>query len=181
MLNNKSLLLVLPALKGLVNKIQRQYEHIVIVLKIDGERGYGLELYKITKQVDIRVELRALDTPEQLGLVEKASYVIITKVRSLRIRARLPKALSNELANIATRITNVTPIRALKQKTLYEIILSKTLLLTYIAPIRCKAYVLNKKLKTVDKLESRTFISYLLRYNSTNIYRIQLLKKNRII
>ena len=64
------------------------------------------------------------------------------------------------------------PIRALKWKTPYEIIFGKTLLLAYLAPIRCKAYVLNKKLKIVDKLESRTFISYLLRYNSTNIYRI---------
>ena len=72
------------------------------MLKIDRERGYRLELYKIAKQAGIRVELRALDIPKQLSLVEKASYVIITKARSLRIRARLPKALSNELASIAT-------------------------------------------------------------------------------
>jgi hypothetical protein len=55
------------------------------VLKIDGERGYGLELYEIAKQAGFKIELRAPDTAEQLGQAEKAGHVIITKARALRI------------------------------------------------------------------------------------------------
>ncbi|KAI2476013.1 hypothetical protein Ptr902_12652 [Pyrenophora tritici-repentis] len=96
----------MPALRGLINKIQRQYGHVVVVLKIDGERGYGLELYEIAKQAGFKIELRAPDTAEQLGSAEKAGHVIITKARALRIKAGLPKSLSNELAITAARIAN---------------------------------------------------------------------------
>ncbi len=108
----KSLSLVLPALKSLINKIQRQYGYTVVVLKIDGDRSYGKELYEIARQAGIKIELRAPDTPEQLGLAEKAGNVIITKARALRIQAGLPKSLSNELAITAARIANITPTRA---------------------------------------------------------------------
>ncbi|KAI1592992.1 hypothetical protein PtrCC142_011471, partial [Pyrenophora tritici-repentis] len=65
---------IMPALRGLINKIQRQYGHVVVVLKIDGERGYGLELYEIAKQAGFKIELRAPDTAEQLGSAEKAGH-----------------------------------------------------------------------------------------------------------
>lgn len=180
-LANKSLSLVLPAVKSLINKIQRQYKHTVVVLKIDGERGYGLELYEITKQAGIKVELRAPDTPEQLGLAEKAGHVIITKARALRIHAGLPKSLSNELAITAVRILNIIPTKALQWKTPYELVYGKQPSVAYLAPIGCKAYVLNKKLRTADKLEARTFVGYLVGYDSTNIFRIWLPKTGRVI
>ena len=180
-LPNKSLPLVLPAIKSLINKIQRQYGYFVVVLKIDGERGYGLELYEIAKQIGIKIELRAPDTPAQLGLAEKAGNVIITKARALRIHAGLPKSLSNELAITAVQIANVTPTKAIEWKTPYELVHGKQPSVAYLAPIGCKAYVLNKKLRTADKLESRTFVGYLLGYDSTNIFRIWLPKKSRVI
>jgi len=180
-LPNKSLPLVLPAVKSLINKIQRQYGYIVVVLKIDGERGYGLELYEIAKQAGFKVELRAPDTPAQLGLAEKAGNVIVTKARALRIHAGLPKSLSNELAITATRIANVTPTKTIEWRTPYELVHGRQPSVAYLATIGCKAYVLNKKLRTADKLESRTFTGYLLGYDSTNIFRIWLPKKGRVI
>ena len=111
-LANKSLLVVIAALKALLQKIERQYGYTVIVLKVDRDRGYGLELYRIARQAGLKIELRAPDTPEQLGAAEQAGNIIITKARSLRIKAGLLKSLSNELAITATRITNVTPTRS---------------------------------------------------------------------
>ncbi|PZD26114.1 hypothetical protein A1F97_10938, partial [Pyrenophora tritici-repentis] len=148
-------------------QIQRQYGYNVVVLKIDGERGYGLELYEIARQAGFKIELRAPDTAEQLGSAEKAGHIIITKARALRIQAGLPKSLSNELAITAARIANVTPTKAIGWKTPYEIIYGKQPSIAHFAPIGCKAYVLNKKLKKADKLASRTFIGYLVGYDST--------------
>ena len=121
-LANKTLPIVVSALRALIHKIQRQYEYTVSVLKIDGERGYGLELYRIARQAGLKIELRAPDTPEQLGAAEQAGNIIVTKARSLRIKAGLPKSLSNELAITATRITNVTPTRSINWKTPYELV-----------------------------------------------------------
>jgi hypothetical protein len=148
------------------------------VLKVDGDRGYGLELYRIARQAGLKIELRAPDTPEQLGAAEKAGNIIITKARSLRIKAGLPKSLSNELAITATKITNVTPTRSIDWKTPYERVHGKQPSVAYFSQIGCKAYTLNKKLKKADKLESRTFVRYLVGYDSSNIFRIWLPKKN---
>jgi hypothetical protein len=49
------------------------------------------------------------------------------------------------------------------------------------ALIRCRAYVLNRKVKRVDKLESRTIIGYLVSYDLTNIFRIWIPSKERVI
>jgi hypothetical protein len=180
-LANKSLPVVIAALKALLHKIERQYGYTVIVLKVDGDRGYGLELYRIARQAGLKIELRAPDTPEQLGAAEKAGNIIITKARSLRIKAGLPKSLSNELAITATKITNVTPTRSINWKTPYECVHGKQPSVAHFSQIGCKAYTLNKKLKKADKLESRTFVGYLVGYDSSNIFRIWLPKKNQVI
>jgi hypothetical protein len=180
-LTHKSLQHVLPAIKDLLAKIKRQYNYVVIVLKIDGDRGYGQELYSIARHLGIKIELRAPDTPAQLGLAEQAGNVIIIKARALKIHAGLPKTLSNELAITAARIANVTPTEANGWKTPYEMIKGKKPSVAHWAPIGCKAYVLNKKLKKADKLESRTFGGYLVGYDSSNIYRIWLPKQDRVI
>jgi hypothetical protein len=78
-LANKSLPVVIAALKALLHKIERQYGYTVIVLKVDGDRGYGLELYRIARQAGLKIELRAPDTPEQLGAAEQAGNIITGK------------------------------------------------------------------------------------------------------
>lgn len=180
-LANKTLPVVIATLKALLNKIERQYKYTVAVLKIDGDRGYGLELYRIARQAGLKIELRAPDTPEQLGAAEQAGNVIITKARSLRIQAGLPKSLSNELVITATRITNVTPTKSIQWKTPYELVYGRQPSVAHFSQIGCKAYVLDKKLKKADKLESRTFVGYLVGYDSSNIFRVWLPKKNRVI
>jgi hypothetical protein len=49
------------------------------------------------------------------------------------------------------------------------------------ALIGCRAYVLNRKVKRGDKLKSQTIIRYLVSYDSTNIFRIWILSKKRVI
>ncbi|KAF7566039.1 hypothetical protein PtrM4_054730 [Pyrenophora tritici-repentis] len=49
------------------------------------------------------------------------------------------------------------------------------------APIGCRAHVLDRKVKRGDKLESRTMIGYLVGYDSTNIFRIWIPSKGRVI
>jgi hypothetical protein len=53
------------------------------VLKVNSNHGYSLELYRIARQAGLKIELRAPDTPEQLGAAEKAGNIIITKARLL--------------------------------------------------------------------------------------------------
>ena len=49
------------------------------------------------------------------------------------------------------------------------------------APIGCKAYVLDRSVKKGDKLASRTLVGYLVGYDSTNIFRIWIPSKERVV
>jgi hypothetical protein len=74
---------VIAALKALLYKIKRQYGYTVIMLKVNRDCGYSLKLYRIARQAGLKIELRAPNTPEQLGAAEKARNIIITKARLL--------------------------------------------------------------------------------------------------
>jgi hypothetical protein len=51
----------------------------------------------------------------------------------------------------------------------------------HLRPIGCQAYVRNPSIKRGDKLESRALIGHLIGYDSTNIFKIWLPTKDRVI
>ncbi|KAF2139204.1 uncharacterized protein K452DRAFT_232617, partial [Aplosporella prunicola CBS 121167] len=57
-------------------------------------------------------------------------------------------------------------------KTPFELVYRKKPTTNYLRVYSCKAYVLDKIIPKKEKLRARVLISYLVRYNSTNIFRI---------
>ncbi|KAF2820917.1 hypothetical protein CC86DRAFT_303978 [Ophiobolus disseminans] len=82
-----------------------------------GYRQTDANLGSSTKEVltsaSIKVEVRSLDTPVQLGGAEQAGALIVTVARVLRIYASLPKTLANKLVCTAARLLNIMPTRSI--------------------------------------------------------------------
>jgi hypothetical protein len=164
----------------LIAKIQRQFNQIIVVIRLDSERGYSA-LYEMLRDLGIAIEARALYTEEQNGMIERAGAIIISRARAIRIEARLPKELSNECVMTAIYLLNRTPIRAIGWKTPFEAVQGLKPLVAHLNEIGAKAYTLNQSLKRADKLESRALVGQLVGYDSSNIYRIWMPTMSRVI
>ena len=85
----------------------------MVVFRIDSEPGYRELLYDVCKELGIKVEARAVDTPAQNPNAERAGRIIAERGRALRISSGLPKELANELVVTAAMLLNVTPTESL--------------------------------------------------------------------
>jgi len=167
-----------------IRRIQRIFNFDITAIRTDNERGFGMSpnfLEELCKDLGIRYEPRAEYTDEQNGLAERAGSLLIIRARAMRIQAGLPKSLSNELIRTAAYVLNRTPTEALNWRTPYEVVWGIKPKVQHMRPIGCRAYVLNRSLKRADKLESRALTGHLVGYDSTNIFRIWLPTKDRVI
>jgi hypothetical protein len=179
-LPDKSAPTLRQAVRRLIAKMQRQFNQVVVVIRLDSERGYSA-LYELLKELGILIEARAPYTEEQNGMIERAGATIITRARAIRIDARLPKEVSNECVMTAIYLLNRTPIKALTWRTPFEAVYGYPPSLAHLHEIGSRAYTLNRALKRADKLESRVLIGQLVGYDSTNIYRIWMPTLSRVI
>ncbi len=102
----------------------------------------------------------------------------------MRIKANLPYDIWPKVLKTSRYITNRILIKALNQKTLYKVVIGQKLILVHLYLLGCKVYVLDKtilKRHRLIKLDLRAYISYLVGYDSTNIFRIQILSFKKVI
>jgi hypothetical protein len=136
----------------------------------------------------ILFEPSALNTHDQNGQAERLEGIIIAKARLIRIKAKFLYNLWQETVNTAVYLYNRTLRYANDWQTLYKrfyIYLgqqegtgntAKKPQLAHLKAYGCRAYAMTKdaqlKRKRLLKLDPRTYIGYLVGYNSTNIYKI---------
>jgi hypothetical protein len=164
----------------LLAKIKRQFGTVVMVVRLDSERGYS-ELLQVLRDLGIVVEPRAEYTEEQNGLSEQAGKMIVIRGRAIRIEGQLPMELSNECCLVAIYLLNRTPVEALGWRTPYEVVRGVKPSAAHLNVVGARAYVLNNKLKRGEKLESRALIGQLVGYDSTNIYRVWMPSLGRVL
>jgi hypothetical protein len=164
----------------LLAKIKRQYGAVVVVVRLDNERGYS-ELLHVLRDLGIVTEFRAEYTEEQNGLSEQAGKMIVIRGRAIRIDGQLPMELSNECCLVAVYLLNRTPVESLGWKTPYEVVRGQKPSTAHLNVVGARAYVLNNKLKRGEKLESRALIGQLVRYDSTNIYQVWMPALGRVL
>jgi hypothetical protein len=164
----------------LLAKIKRQYGAVVVVVRLDNERGYS-ELLHVLRDLGIVVEFRAEYTEEQNGLSEQAGKMIVIRGRAIRIDGQLPMELSNECCLVAVYLLNRTPVESLGWRTPYEVVRGQKPSATHLNVVGARAYVLNNKVKRGEKLESRALIGQLVGYDSTNIYRVWMPALGRVL
>lgn len=97
------------------------------------------------------------------------------------LEASLPTNLWPETITAAGYIANRTPIRKLGWKTPFEIIHGVKPSYTHLHVFGCRAYALNKHIPHSQKLNSRVHLGHLVGYASTNIFKVWIPSKNKVI
>jgi len=141
----------------------------------DNERGYSMtddSTREYCKEEGIQLQVRSPYTPEQNSAAEQSRRNLIEKSRSLSNNANLPLSLGSEVYMTAAYFLNRTPTRSLGGKTPFEIAYKKKPILAHLYRYGCRTYPLRKQIARTNKLTPRALIGYLVRFNSTNIYRI---------
>jgi hypothetical protein len=116
--------------------------------------------------------------------------VITTRARALRIGSKLPANLWPEMVKCAAYLLNRPPCKYLQWKTPLEahktargIANPEIPNVAHLRAYGCRAYVHipTEKIQRTDKLAPRAHISYLIGYESTNIFRVWISRLNKVL
>ena len=129
----------------------------------------------------ITFEASAPYTPEQNGHAERKGGVLIAKARTMRIAANIPRDMWPEAMQAAGYIANRTPMAKHAWKTPFENVKGYSPNLSHLKLWGCKAYARINLLPNKQKLSERAHIGHLMGYDSTNIYRIWIPSKRKVI
>lgn len=164
------------AFRKLDAAIKREFNVSPTFVLLDGERGFGFEdtnsLVSHCTSEGIQLQLRASDTPEQAGHIERSGKTLIERSRSLKVSSNLPIQFANEIYRYAGYLINRTPTKSLDWKTPFQAAYGKQPSLAHLRIYGCRAYALRKKIPRTDKLSPRALIGYLVGLDSRNIFRI---------
>jgi hypothetical protein len=86
-----------------------------------------------------------------------------------------------EFIRDATYKANHTPIQRLNWRTTIEFITGRRPYLGHLRKILSRAYVHRKDIQKSHKLEERADLGWLMGYEGSNIYRVRIPHKNRVI
>jgi reverse transcriptase-like protein/Pol polyprotein/gag-pre-integrase-like protein len=167
--------------------IKHRYGRDLVIVHLDGERTLGSDFDTWTMDGGILPERTAPDTPDQNGPSERSGGVIVGKARRLRIDALLPEDLWPEFIRAAVYLMNRSPTRVLDWQTPIER-LGQLLGFENAKPnlfqlkvYGCRSYARIRNLPRKRKMAARALIGYLIGYEGTNIFRIWIPQKRKVI
>jgi hypothetical protein len=121
------------------------------------------------------------------GTIERARGVLTTRVIALKLNNRLPDNISAEYYIIARYLLNRIPTRRIGYRTPMGGFLEEIGNANwkpngvYIRVFGCRVYIYNHIRNKLDKLDPKTYIGWLVSYESSNIWRIWILFLYRVI
>ena len=161
--------------------IENRYGGKPVFIRADKERALGKTFETLLAEKGITYEPSAPYTQAQNGHSERMGRIMATKARAMRIHAKLPHNMWHEAIKAASYIANRTPTKRNGWKTPFECITGTQPDLRHLHVYECKAYALNKNIPRKEKLQERAHIGYLIDYNSTNIFRIWIPSRSKVI
>jgi len=175
----------------------RQHGLTVKAIQCDNELVKSRKMREYWATRGIKIEPCAPYSQSQNGGAERSEGVIKMKARALRMAAKLPALLWVEIYKATVYLYNRTPKKSLSWRSPYEdfhtFVAKKDGIpnpvrkpqISHLRNYSCKAFAMTndalKKTNRLNKLEPNAWISYLVGYDSTNIYRVWNPKLNRVI
>ena len=171
-------------LRDFFNWIEVQYSFKPKAIRSDGEL-FSKEVRKELKLRSIESKRSAPNTQAQNGGAERSGGVIMEKARTMRIAANLPHNLWKDIVEAACYLRNRTPLERNRWQSPFERVFKKQPIISHLKAYGCKAFAMTAdaqlKLQRKQKLEPRAHIGYLVGYQSSNIYKIWVPHKNKVI
>jgi Reverse transcriptase (RNA-dependent DNA polymerase) len=150
-------------------------------IRMDNEQTLGNAYTALTSAWGITTERSAPYTPAQNGRTERAGGVLIARARALRIKANMPADMWPEAIKTAGYLNNRIPRRSLEWKTPFEALYGHKPNLSHLHIFGSKAFALQHNMPRKDKMEPRALIGYLTGFDSTNVYRVWIPSRGKVI
>ena len=189
----------LPLVTDFVTFLALRYNLKVKVIRSDNKLNrIKTRAWCESESVRISLELCAPDTHAQNGGAERFGRLIMEKARAMRLSANLSHKLWREIMGTAGYLYNQTSKQSNDWKSPYEAFYSfvfeqegvsgpRKPQLHHLKAYGCKAYVLIKSKSDPNrpgkrrKLNAKAQIGFLVGYKSTNIFRIWVPHKKKVI
>jgi hypothetical protein len=184
----KTLLSIFKDLINQCDRIKFDERAIIRIIRIDQEIFIDKKLENWMREQEINWDWSTKNTFEQNEKFERFDDILIEKTKCIKEHVKLSKNLYFECYLVAAHILNRTSSSSLSwdsswifmQKLLKESIRNEII---HFKVFDCKAFSLLKKtnaLKRNEKMKSRAFIEYLIKYDFINIFRVWNSKKNDV-
>jgi hypothetical protein len=116
-------------------------------------------------------------TSFQNDKIERFEKVLMIKTKVMQIKANL----LSKIFKSVNYLNNQTLRRALTWKTLFKALTRKKSNLAHLQSYECHVYFLKNIIFRKNRLKSRAFIDYLVKYDFTNIFKIWIFSRMQII
>jgi hypothetical protein len=184
----KTLLSIFKDLINQYDRIKFNERAIIRIIRIDQEIFIDKKLEDWMRAQDINWNSSTKNISEQNEKFERFEELLIEKARCMKQHAKLSKNLYSECYLVAAHILNWTSSSTLSwnsslifmQKLLKESIRNE---IVHLKMFDCKAFSLLKEtnaLKKSEKMKSRAYIEYLIKYDFINILRVWNSKKDDV-
>ena len=112
-------------------------------------------------------------TPQQNGVVERKNRTLVNIARTMIIESNLPQNFWAEAINTTCHVTNRCLIRAVLNKTPYELLNNRKPMLSYLRAFGCRCFVLNNGMDDLGKFDPTRDEGVFVGYSSSSkAYRI---------
>jgi hypothetical protein len=158
-----------------------KYDQIVRFIRINDERTLKFEYREFMKLRMIVTKRFASYTSSQNDKIERFEKILIIRTKAMRIETNLSAKLWSKIFKAVNYLNNRILRRALNWKSSFEILSKKKSNLAHLQSYKCRAYLLKNIISKKNRLKSRAFIDYFVRYYFTHIFRISISSRMRVI
>ncbi|XP_021732310.1 uncharacterized protein LOC110699127 [Chenopodium quinoa] len=155
-------------------KEQRRIGNQLIHLRSDhGTEFENSKFDELCTEYGMDHNFSAPRTPQQNGVVERKNRSLEDMVRTMLISSRLPRNFWAEAVNTACYILNRVSVRAITNKTPYELMKGRKPNISYFRSFGCKCFVHNNGKRNLGKFYERSDEALFLGYASNSkAYRV---------
>ncbi len=158
-----------------------RYDQIVRFIRMNDERILRFEYRDFMKLRKIVTKRFVSYTSFQNDKIERSEKVLMIRIRVMRIEANLSANMWSKIFKSMNYLNNRILRRALNWKISFETLIEKKSNLTHFQSYECRAYLLKNIILRKNRLKSKAFIDYLVRYDFINIFRIWIFSRMRIV
>ncbi|GJW57427.1 putative ribonuclease H-like domain-containing protein [Tanacetum coccineum] len=133
-------------LKTFITELENQLDHKVKVIRSDnGTEFKNSIMNQFCEMKGIKREFSVARTPQQNGVAERKNRTLIEAARTMLVDSKLPTTFWAEAVNTACYVLNKVLVIKPHNKTPYELLRGRPLLIDFIKPFWCLVTILNTK------------------------------------
>nr|GEW43363.1 putative ribonuclease H-like domain-containing protein [Tanacetum cinerariifolium] len=162
-----------PILKTFITGLENQLSLKVKVIRSDnGTKFKNNDLNQFCRMKGIKREFSVPRTPQQNGIAEKKNRTLIEAAKTMLADSLLPIPFWAEAVNTACYVQNRVLVTKPHNRTLYELLHSKTPSIGFMRPFSCPVTILNT-LDSLGKFNGKVDEGFLVGYSvSSKAFRV---------